>query len=151
MNVTNAVIDELRNALLGRPEVAFAYLFGSGACGPRHRLSDLDVAVQCHSDALDQHDDTRLETDLWVDIWGVVQRAVPGQDVDVVLLHRAPPLLADRVVRTGRLLFSRDEPMRIRWIVETKSRYCDTKPLRDMLDAVVARRIRTHRFGGASG
>ena len=148
MSVTDAEIDRLPEALEVRPEVAFAYVFGSGSSGPQHRLSDVDIAVSVFPHALAPRVERKTTTDLWLDLWGVVERALRRDDVDLVLLHRAPPLLADRVARTGKVLFSRDEPGRIRWIVETKSRYCDLRPLREMLDGVVAQRIRTRCYGG---
>ena len=132
MSVTDAEIDRLRAALEVRPEIAFAYLFGSGSSGPRHRLSDVDIAVFVFPHALEPCEERKTVTDLWLDLLGVAERALRRDDIDVVLLHRAPPLLADRVARTGKVLFSRDEPSRIRWMVETKSRYCDLKPLREI-------------------
>ena len=148
MSVTDAEIDRLRAALELRPEVAFAYVFGSGSSGPRHRLSDIDIAVSVFPHALEPREKWKTATDLWLELWGVAEGALRRDDVDLVLLHRAPPLLADRVARNGEVLFSRDEPSRIRWIVETKSRYCDLKPLREMLDGFVAERIRTRCYGG---
>lgn len=74
-------------------------------------------------------------------------RSHPLSDVDVVLLQRAPPLLAERIARTGTLIGSRDEARRVRWLVETKSRYCDLGPLRRLLDRAVAERVRSGRFG----
>ena len=140
-------IESLRAALEARQEVAFAYLFGSASSGRRHGQSDVDVAVWVYPDALEAGEGRNIGTDLWIDLWGVAERSLPGQQVDVVLLHRAPPLLADRVVRFGKVLFSRDEQRRIQWVVETKARYCDLKPLHRMLDAVVTDRVRTGRFG----
>ncbi len=81
----------------------------------------------------------------------VLQDALGREDVDLVLLHRAPPLLAERIVRTGTLVFSRDEPGRLRWIVETKSRYCDLRPVRALLDPVVALRVQSGAFGRSGG
>jgi len=148
MSLTDAEIDRLRVALEVRQEVAFAYLFGSGSSGSGHRLSDVDIAVFIYPPAREPRGERKVETDLWMDLWGVAERALRRDDVDIVLLHRAPPLLADRVARTGKVLFSRDEPSRIRWIVEAKNRYCDLKLLREMLDGIVAERIRTRCYGG---
>lgn len=69
------------------------------------------------------------------------------EGVDLVVLNDAPPLLADRVLRSGKLVLSRSEAERIRWAVRTKSRYCDLRPLRRRLDDVVSERLRTGRFG----
>ena len=140
------LLERLRGALAAHPEVAFAYLFGSAARGPRHRASDVDVAV-----SLGERREDGGEGALRPDLLGAVQRALGREDVDLVLLDRAPPLLAERIARTGTLICSRDEPGRLRWIVETKSRYCDLRPLRALLDAAVARRVRSGTFGRSGG
>lgn len=137
---------ELRAALTPRPEVAFAYLFGSAARGRPHAQSDVDVAVGVAPER-----ESARDHELQLELLRTVQRAVGREDVDLVLLHRAPPLLAERVARTGSLIFSRDEPGRLRWIVETKSRYADLRPLRELLDGAVARRLRTGAFGRSGG
>ena len=137
--------------LKARPEVLFAYLFGSAGTGQTHARSDVDVALMLTPEA------ARLEraetgiTGLWVDLHGELQLTLGRDDVDLVLLHRASPLLAERVVRTGKLLLSRDEVSRIRWIVETKSRYCDLSTIRQLLDRAVSQRIRNGIFGTAHG
>lgn len=147
--------DRARSVLRGRPEVVFAYLFGSRAEGGAHGASDVDVAVYLGEDA----GPGRLET--WSEIHGELVGALAPDDdrvglrdrghapegVDLVILNDAPPLLADRVIRQGEVLFSRSEPERIRWTVRQKSRYCDLRPLRRRLDAAVSERLRTGRFG----
>jgi predicted nucleotidyltransferase len=75
MSVTDAEIDRLRVALEARQEVAFAYLFGSGSSGSRHRLSDVDIAVFVYPHAREPRGELKTETDLWMDLWGVAERA----------------------------------------------------------------------------
>ena len=147
MRVTSdrSVLEKLRAALADRSEVVFAYLFGSRSRGPSHPLSDVDVAVFTQPAEPDVEWEQRLE------LIGVVSRALARDDVDVVLLRHAPPLLAERVARTGTVILSRDEPRRLRWIVETKSRYCDLRPLRTHLDRALAQRVRAGRFGTSGG
>lgn len=166
---------QLRDALMERPGVVFAYLFGSRAEGAARRSSDVDVAVYLREGA-GASDDAESDEgkgessgeadplDAWTEIHGDVVRSLGSErgrrtgdlggapeGVDLVLLNRAPPLLADRVARSGRLLFSRDEPERIRWIVRTKSRYCDLRFMWKRLDQTVQDRIRSGHFGGSSG
>lgn len=145
------LLERLRAALTARLEVGFAYLFGSAAGSRRHRLSDVDVAVALLAGSTPARPRGAGDGGLRLELLAAVQRAVGQEDVDLVLLDHAPPLLAERIARTGTLLFSRDEPGRVRWIVETKSRYCDLRPLRALLDAAVARRIRSGAFGRSGG
>lgn len=133
----------LREALDSHPEIRFAYLFGSRAAGTPHGSSDVDVAVHLDPEIADSEVDERLREE----IRGSVVRAAGTEEVDLVVLNRAPPLLADRVARTGVVLLSRSEPERIRWIVRTKSRYCDLRPLRRRLDRAVSERLRSGGYG----
>lgn len=144
-------IDRLKAALEARPEVLFAYLFGSECAGRRHKLSDVDVAVFIDWSRLEDGGELQTELESWGDLCAVLQGALGRDDVDVVLLHRAPPLLAERVIRNGTVIFSRDEARRIRWIVDTKNRYCDTRFLRRMLDQTLSDRVRSGRFGYGNG
>lgn len=130
------------------PEVLFAYLFGSHAGGGTHALSDLDVAVYPDPGVRAEDDEgADADADLLSRLEGRLRRHFPNTEVDLVLLDRAPPLLAERVVRTGEVVVSRDEARRIRWIVGVKSRYCDLRPLRRRLDRALERRVRTGAFG----
>lgn len=156
----------MRAALEDCPEVIFAYLFGSRSRGRAHPRSDVDVAVYADPSVAGEAGSgagDRLST--WSDLHARLVRALAPvlgrgdrggapEGVDLVLLNGAPPLLSERVIRHGEVLFSRSEPERIRWVVRTKSRYCDLRPLRRRLDRVLSERLRTGRFGrpaGASG
>lgn len=139
-------LEKLRAALAARPEVGFAYLFGSIAGGRPHPLSDVDVAVSLAPGGRGPGDQ-----DLRLELLRALQDALGREDVDLVLLDRAPSLLAERIARTGTLVFSRDEPGRLRWIVQSKSRYCDLRPLRALLNAAVARRLHSGAFGRSRG
>lgn len=150
--IGEAELARLREALEARPEVAFAYLFGSAAAGRAHAKSDVDLALGLTSDGEGREGDSGgpgLGSRLWVDLLAAAQDALGRENVDLVLLARAPPLLADRIARHGRLVFSRDEARRIRWLARTKSRYCDLRPLRDLLDRSLERRVRRGDFGRA--
>lgn len=157
--------ERIRDTLMERTEVVFAYLFGSRAAGGERRSSDVDVAVYLEDEAVGGPGDSAAgrgaggerSSETWSAIHGDLVRAVGGsrdrggapEGVDLVLLNRVPPLLADRVARSGSLLFSRDDSQRIRWLVRTKSRYCDLRPLRERLDRAVEERIRSGEFGRA--
>jgi len=126
----------LRESLRARQDVLFAYLYGSFGEGlPFH---DIDVGVYL----------TMEREDVWVDVELAreLERAVgraqitcqsggnkeakrPRIPVDVRVLNRAPAVFSYHVVR-GRLLFSRDEDVRVPWVAQTVSRYLDLKPLR---------------------
>jgi predicted nucleotidyltransferase len=104
----------------------------------------LDSWTRLHGDLVEALAETPAET-------GLRDRGHAPEGVDLVILNDAPPLLADRVIRRGELLFSRSEPERLRWVVRAKSRYCDLRPLRRRLDEAVSERLRSGRFGRSQG
>lgn len=163
-DATDPTDEAIRAALEKRPETLFAYRFGSSARGEEHALSDVDVAVFVEPGAWEEARENRHtwgggRVAVWNEMYAALAEAleaprdvsVPGVpeggEADLLVLNEAPPLLAERVIRTGRLLFSRDEPARLRWTVRTKSRACDLRPLWRRLDRTVADRVREGRFG----
>ena len=104
-------------------EILEAYLFGSHARGQAQPHSDIDVAVYI-DDA--RADDTgygyraSLTTDLMA--------GLGFNDVDVVVLNRAPPLLYHRVLRDGVRLLARDLRATTTREGRAVSRYCDFVP-----------------------
>ena len=110
------------------PEVAAAYLFGSHARGEAAPHSDIDVAIVLASDrpkapgaALSWY---RLE--LLADLVAILHR----EDVDLILLEQAPPVLAQRVIAEGVLLKDADPRQRVALEERILHRYVDTAPLR---------------------
>lgn len=151
MDRLDSAAARLRAAFEGRREIAFAYIFGSTASGRRHRHSDVDVAVFVEHRLATAADDRSGRGGYLANLTGLAMDALESNDVGLVILDAAPPLLADRVARRGYLVFSRDEPRRLRWLVETKSRYCDLRPYRELLRHALTRRVRSGRFGTARG
>ena len=106
-----------------REEILEAYLFGSHARGQAQPHSDVDVAV--YVDAA-RADDTgygyraSLTTDLMA--------GLGFNDVDVVVLNRAPPLLYHRVLRDGVRLLARDLRATTTREGRAVSRCCDFVP-----------------------
>jgi predicted nucleotidyltransferase len=107
-----------------RYPVVAAYLFGSQASGVTTPLSDVDIAVILEAGVPSPGDvQALLISDLML--------ALGRSDVDVVILNAAPPLLKERAISRGRVIYCRDD--------------IDTKPLRDaqdraLLDRYVAER-----------
>jgi predicted nucleotidyltransferase len=124
---------------LDRDPVAAAYLFGSQASGAAGALSDVDLAVALAPGA----DRAAAHSDLLI----AVIEALGTDEVDLVILDGAPPLLRQRVLRDGVRLVDRDPRARVRFETRALLDYLDTAPLRGVLAAGRRRRLEEGRFG----
>lgn len=94
------LFEKAAGVLARDPRVEAVYGFGSeihGTPGPR---SDVDLAVLLNQD-VKLIEELRLRA--------AVVEALGRDDVDLVRLNQAPPLLRFEVLATGRRLFARDE------------------------------------------
>lgn len=122
-------MDALRKVLAEDPRIGYALVFGSSARGTDHAGSDLDIAV-----GLESH--TRLSARELGDLVAGLERA-SGRSVDVVVIDEAPPAIAYRVFRDGRVIVEKNH----RTLVEHKTRaiieYLDFRPI----EALAARGV----------
>lgn len=130
----------LRELLEARPEVLDAYLFGSTARGSQSPLADLDVAVFVDLD--------RAATPAFgyrSQLTAALMVGLGRNDVEVVVLNHASPLLYHRVLRDGvRLGARRPRETTVRE-GRALSRFCDYIPQLAKIGA--ARRAGQHREG----
>jgi len=124
-----------------QPSVALAYVFGSQVRGKAGPLSDLDVAVLLAGEP------TPAEcTDRRLDFIGDLMRLLQTNDVDVVVLNVAPLALRYAVLRSGRLVFARQQQEAIEFRVQTASRYFDFRPLLERHQRIFFERIKRGEF-----
>jgi predicted nucleotidyltransferase len=113
----------LLRALESRGEVLEAYLFGSRATGRAQLHSDIDVAVYV--------DDSRILSAGYgytSELTAHLMAALRTNEIDVVVLNRAPPVLYHRVLRDGRRILARDLRATTTREGYALSRYCDYLP-----------------------
>ena len=106
-----------------RSEVACAYLFGSRGEEREHRESDVDVAV-----LLDRSLTRRQRFELQLRLATDIIAALHVNEVDVVVLNEAPPLLARRIVQEGRLVYCRDPETEHAFRRDVQLRAADLEP-----------------------
>jgi predicted nucleotidyltransferase len=129
-------------AALDREGVVSASLFGSQATGMAGPLSDVDVAVW-----LDPALSSDERFNLRLRLMTAASRAIGSDEVDVVPLNDAPPLLRQRAIRDGRRLVERDARQRVRLDTAAILEYLDTAPLRRAIEAGLRRRLAEGTFG----
>ena len=127
-----ALAGKLRSLMAQRPEVLFAYLFGSRARGQAGPLSDTDVAVYVDP-ALDLLD-ARLR------VIEALMRLLGDERVDVVTLNNAAPDLRHAVISDG-VVIKEEKALRTAFEEQATSEYLDTAHLRATPDAAVMRRL----------
>ena len=129
-NWDRQLVARLARALSPRGEILEAYLFGSRARGRARRDSDVDVAVYV--------DEARTRDSAWgyrAELTTDLMVALGTNDVDVVVLNRAPILLYHRVLRDGVRVLSRDLRATTTRAGQALSRYFDFLPQLDKMDA----------------
>ncbi|HEX7244877.1 MAG TPA: nucleotidyltransferase domain-containing protein [Solirubrobacterales bacterium] len=127
---------------LDRDGVVAAMLIGSQARGKTLPLSDIDIAVW-HEPGLDSSARFRLQLDLIA----AAETALGTDEIDLIMLNGAPPLLRQRALHGGVRLVERDRDERVRLETRAILDYCDTAPLRTQLGRGLRRRIQEGNFG----
>ncbi len=127
-------------AALDQEGVVSVALFGSQAIGTAGDLSDVDVAVWLAPGA-----DRGLDAQLA--LTAAASRALETDEIDLVILNDAPPLLRHRAIGSQRVLLDRDPRSRIRLETDALIEYLDTKPLRAELARGLRNRLEEGRFG----
>lgn len=121
--------------LAPREEVLEAYLFGSHALGRAQPHSDIDVAVY-----VDERRAVHGGFGYVAELATALIAGLGTNEVDVVVLNQAPPVLYHRVLRDGRRILARDLRATTTREGYALSRYCDYLPQLAKIDS--ARRAR---------
>ncbi|WP_406676305.1 type VII toxin-antitoxin system MntA family adenylyltransferase antitoxin [Moorella sp. ACPs] len=143
-DITLPLEERLREALIKREEIEFAYLFGSHARGTANKLSDVDVAVFLDKLRLPPVGPYGYKSELLV-----AMRQQLREPLDFVILNEAPLPLRYRVLRDGKLLFCRDNRVRITFHEKTMRDYLDFRPIQKIQVQYLRKRLAEGRFGGS--
>ncbi|RJP18046.1 MAG: nucleotidyltransferase domain-containing protein [Deltaproteobacteria bacterium] len=142
---TDASMPDARFSALGArfsgfPEVVAVYVFGSSARGTRGKRSDVDIAVLTREKGFSHRPRSLVE---YVQ---AASDALGTDNVDVVLLDRAPIVLRHEVFREGKPLLVRDPEALSRFRQTSSREYLDTIPLRRIFEKAYFRRLRRNGF-----
>ena len=105
--MTEEKLDALRKYFQDHPDlgVASAYLFGSHAEGRAHRESDVDVGVLLQRD---RHPTSRERFEMRISLGSDLIAVLHHNELDVVILNDAPPLLGRKIIYEGIRVFLGD-------------------------------------------
>jgi len=117
--------------------VVLSYLFGSQAQGIAGPLSDLDIAVLL-SPEVPPEQQTAVQLNLICELTSLFRR----DDMDVVILNRAPALLAYEVARYGKVIYQDASLPHVDFLTLAISRYADTQQLRNIFTIYLLERAR---------
>ncbi len=137
------VIAKLTLALSAKPEIIFAYLFGSVAKGTAGNKSDVDVAV-----FLDPSAELNEEGFGYLSVITEELCALLSTRVDVVILNSAKIVLKHQVLKSGLLLQSKSNEARRTFHERTLSEYLDFKPALQVQREYMHKRLLNGTFGG---
>lgn len=115
------------------PRVQVAYLFGSSCRGSQGPESDTDIAV-----LLSGLPENRL--DYHLDLTDRLTRLF-GDRVDLIILNEAPPVLSHQVIKTGKVIYCRDDMARVQFEARAMREYLDLAWLRERYDKALIKEI----------
>lgn len=127
------------NFLEKEKKVKFAYLFGSQASSRTGPLSDMDIAVYL---------DRTVKPGIYrLRLMEALSKVIGRNDLDLIVLNEASPLLKHEVIKYGRILKDAS-PLRTSFEIETIQEFLDTAHLRQVQRTVLADSImRGNAFG----
>jgi len=127
------IAGEIEGVLNRFQEIEFAYLFGSFIDIERDVFRDIDVAIYVSSvSSFSAYEKMKLSLKIGRELEKVIR---PRYEFDVKILNYAPILFQYEVIKTGKVVFSRDEVDRIRYEAKVISSYLDYKETSDWLDS----------------
>lgn len=116
-------------------EILFAILFGSLAKGTSNKMSDIDIAVMINPN-FNKTYPFGYQAELITDLMQVLKR----NDIDVVILNKAPISLKHEILRYGKFIYIRDKQARIKFQIDTINQYEDYKMLYRVHEEVMRNR-----------
>jgi predicted nucleotidyltransferase len=110
-------IEALRKIFKSEEKILVAYLFGSHAKKLNTPISDVDIAI-----LLSETPKNLFEYYLYMvnKLSGIV-----GDNLDLIILNTAPPMLKHQIIKYGKIIYTRDEKERIKFEARAESEYLD--------------------------
>lgn len=117
------MIQKIRKILEKEKGIAFVYVFGSYLINPEYS-NDIDIAVFVKKEVKPDY-----ELELALKIEKEIKKSV-----DVIVLNSKPLLLISEVLRSGKLILSRDDRLRVNFETSMLSNIFDFNELMKKFD-----------------
>jgi hypothetical protein len=119
------MIESIKSIFKTHPGIVAAYIFGSRVYGKGRKTSDYDFAILNKEQyALDKQLDLTLKLAQTLD--------VKLDSIDLIELNRAPAELAFEVISKGKLIYCRNDDLRVEFETRLLREYLDLKPYLDL-------------------
>ena len=122
-----------------RPEILFAYFFGSHTQERANPLSDVDIAVAIDKEKIRETDHPYGYRS---HLTSFLMSALHTDRVDLVIFHEATPFLRYYILSQGVRIYSRDPNFDKRMFLEAFHHYQNTAPLRQIQEFYMKRYLR---------
>ncbi len=120
--------DEVKRMIVGNMDglievygIRLIYIFGSYAKGNNNEKSDVDIAVLLNND---YNPMDKLE------LIGELTSVLRREDIDLVILNSANPVLRHQVIKYGKLIYMENEDVKVDFEVKVLKEYMDMEPFR---------------------
>lgn len=129
------------NQLFAQNPVNAAYLAGSLSIRTSFgHLSDVDIAILL----MDQiKSDQFLDYQLY--FFSELAKRLESESIDVVILNQASLLLKLQVIKSGQILFTRDEKQRVSFETKAVMDYLDFKKFDEIQNEALGRRLQSQK------
>ncbi|MBS4034980.1 MAG: hypothetical protein KGZ85_10990 [Ignavibacterium sp.] len=118
---------KIRDYLLSKDEISFAYIFGSFVYEDKY--NDIDIAVYIKPD-YDFNEQSKYPFGYEADLLGNLSLILSTDKLDLILLNKANLLAATQVYNSGTLLFEKDRFFRIKVENRARKEFIDTENFR---------------------
>lgn len=118
--VKRMIVDNM-DRLIEAYGIRLVYIFGSYAKGNNNEKSDIDIAVLLNND---YNPMDKLE------LIGELTSVLRREDIDLVILNSANPVLRHQVIKYGKLIYMESEDVKVDFEVKVLKEYMDMESFR---------------------
>jgi predicted nucleotidyltransferase len=122
----NVLENKIRKLLFSKPEISFAYIFGSFVQTDHYH--DIDLAVYLAENF--NKNDMKIFPYGYESLLVSEINLLVRKEIDLVVMNNAEITIQQRIINKGILLFSKDELKRVLYENNIRKLYIDAEPLR---------------------